>query len=319
MIPNRLFLLFATFSCLPGPAAAEKPLIGDFRMRWKPGATYEQKMVVTQKVAIPLRGTANATTELDLRLQPKSGQKAATLGMEIARFKTLVDMPAPTANESFDSTTPDEGNADIRQFYTNLQAAKLTASLDEKGQVTGLVGLSGLTAENPLLSRFLGQDQVAALLKQGWFLSMPPKSIGIGGSWPYRLVFPTPLGKMKMEGTYTLLGSEQRGPVPCWKLEVKGGMTGEVALQTTEPVKEVADNEDGKLTEEELNAKLAKLGLSVASATTQGFIWFNPAEQLIHDSEITTDIKIGVANPPVGSKNVSIPISQKVVLELRKR
>lgn len=171
-----------------------------------------------------------------------------------------------------------------------------------------------MSVESPVLKRFLGKEQLAILLRQGWFLSMPSKSIGIGESWPFALQLPTPMGNVKLAGVYKLTGSETRGTVPCWKLEVSGEMTEKPAPMQ----KSSTPSTDAK--EAELEDKLAAMGLSVNKANLSGVIYFNPAEQLIHDSEILTDIKIGLAKvtSTTTSKPMELPISQKLTLELRR-
>ncbi len=298
------------------PTLFSEELIGDFRLGWKPGAIYDQTIDVYQKVSIPLRGTAEATTTLGLELKPTAAKSGRSLGMKLSTFKTLVDMPPPSGNEEWDSAAPQKGNQDIAKFHAAFQALPIRASMDARGQVTALNGLEGLKLDNPLTERFLGKETLAALLRQGWFLSLPAKSVRIGESWPYQLSFPTPLGALKMQGNYTLEGSETRTGIPCWRLLVNGSMTAAPA-PSKENAKPAASEE-----EQELREKIAKLGLTVKSSTMNGYLWFNPAEQLIHESEITTKVNLGLASKP-GETNTKptaeIPIVQKLKLQLRRR
>jgi hypothetical protein len=283
----------------------------DLRVSWQAQAEYVQHMTWKQKVGIPLHGHADAETHLKLHLKPKSMKVGELVAIKVQDFKTKVDMPFPMKDAAWDSAQPAEGNQDIQAFFTQLQALPLAARTDARGQTTELQGMEKFTLENAILSRFLGKEQLSYLLKQNWFMSLPSKPVGVGDSWPYQVKFPTPMGQFGLSGHYTVQGEENLGGRRCWKIQLQGRMSAQIENPTK------TGKEDTE-TQEALD-KLAAMGLKLAHASMSGTLFYDAAAQQLRQSEIDTDLRIGVAKYPSTERPAEIPIQQKVMLTLEKQ
>jgi hypothetical protein len=270
---------------------------------WKLGKVYRQKIEMSQVMGVPRHGEAKAKTNLQMDL--KSGKSGLLVSFD--SLKILLDPPAPAQNQQFDSAMPLEGNQDIAQFYGDLQKQAPRLLLDARGKVRDVTGLEPQKLQNPILARFLGREQLANLMQQGWLTSLPATAVGKGDSWPYQMKFPTPVGALSIKGIYTLGGRTERGGKSL--LEII--LTGDVQGDFTKADPNEKDEEVLKV-----QGMMMLMGVKVKAGTVKGTLWYDPVAKMLTGSDVDTNIRLSVERYPENGQPTEIPIRQTMTLSL---
>jgi hypothetical protein len=280
-------------------------------LNWAPKQTYVQSLTMKQVVGVPRHGQATAETSLTMGLQVQQKKSGArSLGVSVDALKVFVDLPAPAANKSFDSTKPEDGNEEIATFYKDLQAQKPEMVLNARGKVTSVNGLDQLSSQNPVLSRFLGKEQMKHLMQQGWLAELPAKEVSPGDRWPFQMKFPTPVGHLLVNGNYILGDLLQRDGKSLRAIKLVGQVQGNF----TQPSAEKPETDPEVL---KIQAAMLLMGIKVKEGGMEGTLYYDPKLKLVTASEINTRIRLSVAKYPENGQPTEIPIDQEMRLELK--
>jgi hypothetical protein len=270
---------------------------------WKPGKIYQQQIEVSQVVGVPRHGEAKAKTNLQMALKVSKG------GLQVSfdGLKILLDPPAPVKYQAFDSALPQEGNHEIAQFYDQLQRQTPKLLLDDRGRVREVTGLDHLTAQNPIVGRFLGKEQMVNLMQQGWLAALPAHPVSKGDSWPYQMKFPTPVGALSVQGTYTLGSHAERGGRNLVEIQLMGDVQGDFT-------KADPNEKDEEILK--VQAMMMMMGVKVKVGTMKGSLWYDPTVKMLVSSEVDTNIRLSVEKYPENGQPAEIPIQQSMTLKL---
>ena len=299
LIPACAFALL-----IVSPLCAQDKL--NLSLDWKPGQTYDQHIEMSQVIGVPRHGEATAKTNLTMAL------KAAKSGLQVSfdGLKVFVDPPAPAKNQEFDSSMPQDGNQDIAQFFGDLRKQTPRLLLDDRGKVKEVTGMDQLKAQNPIVGRFLGKDQMVNLMQQGWLVSLPANAVSKGDSWPYQMKFPTPVGSLSIKGNYTLGNASTRNGLKVVEIL----LTGQVEGDFTKPNPKEKDEEVLKV-----QGMMIMMGVKVKEGTMQGSLWYQPSTHMLVNSEVETKIRLSVEKYPENGQPTEIPIHQTMKLRLAER
>ncbi len=299
---NHLPTLWITLSLFATTSLRAEEKI-NLSLDWKPGKVYQQQIEMSQVLGVPRHGEAKAKTNLQMAL--KSGKTGLLVSFD--SLKVLLDPPAPAQNQEFDSAMPGEGNQDIAQFYGDLRKQSPKLLLDDRGKVRDVTGLDPQKIQNPILARFLGREQLANLMLQGWLTSMPATAVGKGDSWPYQMKFPTPVGALFIKGNYTLGGRSERGGKSLLEIQLTGQVQGDFSkADPNEKDEEVL----------KVQGMMLLMGVKVKVGTVKGSLWYDPVTKMLISSEVDTNIRLSVEKFPENGQPTEIPIQQTMTLTL---
>jgi len=276
----------------------------DLRLEWKSGRRYVQHLHMQQVLGVPRHGEASASTHfvVGLTAAPNGKSGGSSLAVSYDTLKVDVDMPLPKPDEKFDSAKPADGNRDLGSLYDSLRASATRIEVDDRGKVNAIKGLETLKSGDSVLSRFFGREQLYYFLQQGWLLSLPAKPVVAGESWPFKTSVPTPVGKLSINGAYTLRGREECDGVSCVVIEINGLVDAKFASQADDDSEEVR----------KFQAMLLAMGLKVKEGGMTGKIFFDPKISHIRRAAVESSLRLSVAVFPENGKPAEIPIRTKL-------
>lgn len=279
-------------------------------MDWKSGKKYSQQLEMKQVIGVPRHGEATAQTKMTMGLSVNGKNATKHVGVKLDSLSINVDLPAPAGDHEFDSTKPTEGNQDIAKFYQGINADPAKLMLDSRGKVLSVKGMEKLSAENALLSRFLGKDQMKNFLQQGWLVELPKAPVARGDSWPFQLKYPTPVGMLLIKGSYTLGEKVEKAGKPLVEIFVNGL----VQEDFTQPSANAPKETDPEILK--MQAMMMLAGVKVKEGKMSGSLFYDPSAKLMTSSQVDTLIRLSVAKYPENGKPTEIPIQQTMSLTL---
>lgn len=277
---------------------------------WKSGSSHVQALEMVQVIGIPRHGEAKAVSHLEFGIrvgkETKFGGPALTLTPMVV--KVNVDAPLPLSNVEFTSLKPEEGNTDVAAFYKSLQESPPILDLDGDGKTREVRGLTKLNQLGSVISQFLGKEQLSLFIQQGWLLEAPGKAVEVGASWPFQLKFPTPVGRLLIEGNYTFTGRKEVDGKSCAVIGIAGEVKGDFAR--------AASKASGDPELQAIQLMLTAMGVKVKEGRMTGTIFHDIAGQRILSSEVDTRVRLSVEKYPENGKPTEIPIYQNLKLRM---
>ncbi len=244
----------------------------------------DQKM--EQKVAMTM------DTTMTIRAHENGKYKRVTIKYD----RVAMDMNMGGQAMKYDSAKAGDASADplgVGKSLGVIVGKDVKFVMDEKDEVIEVENLDAMikemTAANPMAAMFgqiFSKDTLKGMMKQGALYGSPGKPVKAGDSWPFvfSLAMP-PIGKVSMDGTYTMKGQADRGGAKCAEL----ALSGKIAI-------EAAD---------------AKVG-GDAGGTLSGTLWFDPALGVCRDSQLNQSMNLKMKNPQKPDESIEIPMKQVI-------
>ena len=257
----------------------------------------DQKM--EQKIGVTM------DTSMSIRAHENGKGKRATVRYD----RIAMDMNMMGQAMKYDSAKAGDASADPLGLGKSLGIVvgkEIKIVLDEKDEVVDVENLDAMlkdmAAANPMagmLGQIFSKDAMKNLVRQGTLYGAPGKPVKAGDSWPFTLSMPMPpLGKVSMDGTYTMKGQGDRGGAKCAEL----AMVGKLAIETAAA---------GASADAGANP-LAALGVTASGGTMTGTLWFDPALGICREALLNQDINLKMKNPQKPDESMEIPMKQVV-------
>jgi hypothetical protein len=221
-----------------------------------------------------------------------------------------MDMSISGQSVSYDSSKPEQGNdpLGLSKSLGSMVGKELKVLIDDKDQITSIENydefiknLSASPFPGMDMSRMFSREAVTEMMKGGGLQAMPDHPVKPGDSWSFTKNIELPkLGKVDVNGTYTLKGISDHGGVQCAELAADAKIT--------------MDFSGG----EPSNAALGQLGVKVQDGSLKGTVWFDPKLGMARDTEMTQILTLTMKNPTDPTGTLTIPSKQEISAKLTK-
>jgi hypothetical protein len=282
-----------------GPSARAATL----RWKFKPGETLhyvmDQKTLTTYDTKDrQLKVTQNQTIDMRWTVKSVGADGVAEMAQTIDRIRTKIDAP-PTPFE-FDSKDPKEpqsaAGAAMVPILKALVGAEFSFKMNPQGELSDvkvppqlLQTIRSLAPPGAPATAMGSEEGLKNMITES-SLALPRGDNAEGTTWTRQTEVPTPpLGKMKVEKTYTFLGPDPTAGPDVHRI----GLVSKLELQPTPG---------------------ADISVKIKSQDTKGTFLFNNAEGRITNSEVSEKIATEVsAMGNQFTQNVETSTSMKLV------
>ena len=304
LIPTAA-LLFAVASPLSAQTVEIKP-------RWQVGKKFSQTMHMDQASTIALgdqKMEQKVGTTMDSTMAIRAHENGKHKRVTMKYDRVAMDMNMAGQEMKYDSAKADDPSKDplgMGKALGIFVGKEIKFVLDEKDEVLDVENLEALLKElaaaNPMASmigQMFNKDAMKNMMRQSALYGSPGKPVKAGDSWPFLFsVTMAQLGKISMDGTYTLKGQSDHGGVKCAELAI-GGKLGIEAAPASEPT------EPGGL-------NLQALGITASGGKLSGTLWFDPALGVCRDIQMTQEMNMKMKNPQKPDESLEIPMKQVI-------
>lgn len=283
-------LAFLLVLCTASPAA-EKLLL---RQNWKTGQVYtienQTQMTMTMAGLGAQAGAndTNMTQTMTITVKPDgaAGNKAA----EIKFTGIKADMAMMGQKMTYDSSDPAKSPPFLQQSFGALVNKSFTMVFDKENKYVESRGLEALSEGTPLgKSQALKGDQMAAMFRKSFEMSLPKEPIAPGESWNFE-------DKMEM------------GPIGSISIKIVGKFDSIVDREGHKHAKLLLS---GTFSSPEAGGAAAGMVKFGEGSTFTGETYFNLDEGVSSYSETHSDLKINAAGQemPIKQTNVNKIVS----------
>lgn len=304
---RRIIPLAALIAAAASPASAQTI---DIKPRWQVGKKFTQTMKMDQTSTMPLGGEkmeqkVGMAMDTTLAIRAHEDGKSKRVTMKYDRVAMDISMAGQAMK--YDSAKPDAAAEDplgIGKSLGIFVGKEIKFVLDEKDEVSEVENLDALMKEmaaaNPMASMFgqmFSKDSMKNMMRQNFLYGSPTKAVKPGDAWPFTFsVTMAPLGKISIDGNYTMKGQSDRAGAKCAELAIAGKIGIEAAPASDDPA----------------TAGMQALGLTATGGTLTGSVWFDPALGVCRDSEVTQQMNLKMKNPQKPDESMEIPMKQVV-------
>jgi hypothetical protein len=163
-------------------------------------------------------------------------------------------------------------------------------------------GLGGAAVPGFDPSKMFNRDALTQMLQQGGLHSTPGKPVAPGDSWKFNTqTNMAQLGKVTVDGTYTLKGVAEHNGTKCAEIATDGKLAMEMAQSGADAA-----------------SPLAALGVELKDATLKGTVWFDPKLGAARDTQFVEEMTMSMKNPVDPSVRVNMPMTQHISVTLTK-
>ncbi len=296
-------LLFTAAAPLSAQTVQLKP-------QWPVGKKFTQTMQMDQSSTMTFgdqKMEQKVAMTMDSTLAVKAHENGKHKRVTMKYDRVAMDMNMAGQAMKYDSAKPGDAASDPLGLGKSLGifvGKEIKLVLDEKDELLDVENLEAMMKEmaagNPMaasLGAMFSKDAMKNMMRQSSLYATPGKPVKAGDSWPFVFgVAMPPVGRISMDGKYTMKGQADRGGAKCVELAIAA----KLAIDTTAP----ADPSAG--------ASLQALGLSATEGTMAGTLWFDPALGLCRDAEFTQKMELKMKNPQKPDEEMSIPMKQVI-------
>ena len=283
----------------------------DIKPRWQVGKKISQTIQMDQASTIALgdqkmeqKVGMTMDTTMAVRAHENGKHKRVTMKYD----RVAMDMNMAGQEMKYDSAKAADASADplgVGKSLGIFVGKEIKFVLDEKDDVLEVenldVMMKEMAAANPMASMFgqiFSKDAMKNMMRQSSLYGSPGKPVKAGDSWPFvfSLAMP-PIGKISMDGTYTMKGQADHGGAKCAEL----ALTGKLGIDAS-PAAAAGDGAPN----------LQALGVSATGGTISGTLWFDPALGICRDAQMTQVINLKMKNPQKPDESIEIPMKQVI-------
>ena len=282
---RRFFIPTLALSCaLTLTAGAESPQSIKLKQQLPVGKKVHQSIVMNQKMKMggipgaPDGGGMNITNKITMGMNMDIKKEGADKKKMVLTYDEMaMAMDAGVFKQEFAS---DDENSP----FAGIVGKGITITYDKDEQIEKVEGTDalfegaggGAPGMDQMMEQMFGEEQLKQTMNQMMLQMIPDRELKIGESWDYTMEVPMPqgMGKMKMEGTYTLKKFDKYEGHDCAVL----GMTGK--LKT-----------DGKT---KMNMQGQEIAMEFKDSKFEGDIYFDNKLGLARKSDMLTTMKMAM-------------------------
>lgn len=286
----------------------------EIKPQWQVGKKFTQTVQMDQASTIALgdqKMEQKVGMTMDATMAVTAHENGKHKRVTIKYTRVAMDMNMAGQAIKYDSAKPEDTAADplgLGKSFGVFIGKEVKLILDEKDDVLDVENLDAIikemTAVNPMASMFgqmFSKDTMKNMMRQSSLYASPGKPVKAGDSWPFVFaVAMPPLGKISMDGKYTMKGMSDRGGAKCAELTVAA----KLAIETGAPGAAGSPGAGGP--------DLQSLGISAKDGTMVGTLWFDPALGICREAQFTQEINLKMKNPQKPDESIEIPMKQVI-------
>lgn len=298
-------LLFAVAS----PASAQTV---EIKPHWQVGKKISQTMNMDQTSTMALgdqKMEQKVAVTMDTSMSVRAHENGKGKRVTVKYDRVAMDMNMMGQAMKYDSAKPADAAADplgVGKSLGVFVGKEIKLVLDEKDEVQEVENLDAIMKEmaaaNPMASMFgqmFSKDAMKNMMRQSALYGSPGKPVKTGDAWPFVFSIPMPpLGKVSMDGTYTVKSQGERGGAKCTEL----ALAGKLAIEPL-PAGATADP---------ATASLQAMGLTATGGTLTGTLWFDPVLGICREATMNQEINLKMKNPQKPDESMEIPMKQVI-------
>jgi hypothetical protein len=263
------------------------------------GKTYRFVNRTVVRMQLPGRGVREVVIEQQARFDAtkrEGGKPGVALKARTERL--LVDLRSGEQEFRFDSLKEEDRKTRMGQhFRASLNRwVDLELNTDNRIVSSEIGGRAGIATPLPGVPQF-GPDelrQLVGMIPQG----LPEDKVRPGNEWVLRGGRGVgDVGEVEFDITYRYLGSEDHEGFPCYRIDLTGRLSGDVAIPTSQ------------------NGAFSCGRMDFQGTGLRGRILFDPKEKTVRQSEQTIRMEMELPGGP-GEQPVKIPVEQSTTLRL---
>ena len=271
MISHRSILSVVACGTLLAACASHLPAAELLRWKFTEGQTLQVAVEQTTETTTEINKRQLAmslamTMEMDWTVQKVNADQTATLSQVFTRLAIKANIPGSKMVE-YDSASDQEPSADAAPIAASVKpllGTRFQLTMTASGKIQDVQvdekALADATknASTKQLQDLFSKESITKTLQQA-ILELPPEAVNAGDTWTQNTITTTPLGKVKQEAKYTLVGADEE--TGNQKIQVATTLTltpsGKSELKEhTSTGQRLFDNEAGRLTSSETSQQL---------------------------------------------------------------
>ena len=290
----------------------------DLKPHWQVGKKFSQTMKMEQSSTMSLgeqKMEQKMGTTMDTTMAISAHENKKDKRVNVKYERLAMTMNAAGQEMKYDSAAPADAAADplgLGKLLGPFLGKEFKMVMDEKDEVVEVESIDAmmkeLVAANPMagsVGQMFNKDAMKNMMRQGTLYATPGKPVKVGDSWPFTFAMPLPaLGKVALNGTYTLKSIGDHAGAKCAEITV----TGKMSMDATA----AADGKTGDAN------PLKQLGVKMDSGKMSGTLWFDPALGICRDVQITQEMNLKMNNPQNPGATMEIPTKQTISQTLTK-
>jgi hypothetical protein len=294
----RAILTAAALAVSAGALSAADPI--ELKQRWVAGKKYEQTIQKTEATSWTIKGDARdnllkSTMEISesAPVQPAGVVRSLTVKWDRVVFeRPLAPKASARAMAVYDSSKPKESTdfTGLGEFHARIAGKELQFLLGKKDEITVIANHDAFIRQigsAPLggvdFSQDFSQESLIRIVRTGALQATPGRPVKPGDRWPFSMeVEMMRPNKIGMNGEYTLKSIGDHEGVQCAEIVIDA-----TAALNANPA---SDSIMGSGT-------LAQSGWTLQGGSLKGTIWFDPAQGITRESQMTADLKFKSNDP----------------------
>ena len=316
---SRLLHLFPVATLVlaaASPLSAQETI--DIKPRWQVGKKFSQTMKMDQASTIAIgeqkmEQKVGMTMDATMTVRAHENGKHKRLNVKYERVAMSMNMAGQEMK--YDSAAPADAATDplgMGKSFGAIVGKEIKIVMDEKDDVLEVENLDEMMKEiaaaNPMaamIGQMFNKDAMKNMMRQSSLYASPGKPVKAGDSWPFKFGVPMPgLGKMDLNGTYTLKGVGDHAGVKCAEIALDGKLAMDMAAAGDTKI-EGAD-------------ALKQMGMKMENGKMTGTLWFDPALGISRDAKFTQEMNLKMKNPQKPDESLEIPMKQTITQTVTK-